>query len=63
MADHYYTNQPGAAHDEQQFTFKLRGNELRFITDAGVFPETGLTLEVYCSLRTWKLTVMRVCSM
>nr|WP_207145694.1 class I SAM-dependent methyltransferase [Brevibacillus brevis] len=37
VADHYYTNQPGAAHDEQQFTFKLRGNEFRFITDAGVF--------------------------
>ncbi|MGG4443266.1 class I SAM-dependent methyltransferase [Brevibacillus fortis] len=37
MADHYYTNRPGAAHDEQQFTFMLRGNELRFITDAGVF--------------------------
>lgn len=37
VADHYYTNRPGAAHDEQQFTFMLRGNELRFITDAGVF--------------------------
>ena len=37
MADHYYTNRPGAAHDEQQFTFELRGKELRFWTDAGVF--------------------------
>lgn len=37
MADHYYTNRPGAAHDEQQFSFVLRGKELRFITDAGVF--------------------------
>ncbi|MFP3392982.1 class I SAM-dependent methyltransferase [Brevibacillus sp. SIMBA_040] len=37
MADHYYTNRPGAAHDEQQFTFVLRGKELRFWTDAGVF--------------------------
>ncbi|MEJ8546545.1 class I SAM-dependent methyltransferase [Brevibacillus borstelensis] len=37
MADHYYTSRPGAKHDEQQFTFALRGYELRFITDAGVF--------------------------
>lgn len=37
VADHYYTNRPGAAHDEQQFSFVLRGKELRFITDAGVF--------------------------
>jgi len=37
VADHYYTNRPGAAHDEQQFTFELRGKELRFWTDAGVF--------------------------
>ncbi|WP_312117403.1 class I SAM-dependent methyltransferase [Brevibacillus reuszeri] len=37
MADHYYTNRPGAAHDEQQFSFVLREKELRFWTDAGVF--------------------------
>lgn len=37
MADHYYTSRPGVAHDEQQFSFVLRENELRFWTDAGVF--------------------------
>lgn len=37
MADHYYTNKPGAAHDEQHFTFDLRGHEFHFTTDAGVF--------------------------
>jgi 16S rRNA (guanine1207-N2)-methyltransferase len=37
VADHYYTSRPGAAHDERQFSFTLRGHELRFITDAGVF--------------------------
>lgn len=37
MSDHYYTSRPGAAHDEQQFSFLLRGYELRFYTDAGVF--------------------------
>ncbi|MFJ9501736.1 class I SAM-dependent methyltransferase [Brevibacillus centrosporus] len=37
MSDHYYTSRPGAAHDEQQFSFVLRGFEFRFYTDAGVF--------------------------
>nr|WP_217365814.1 class I SAM-dependent methyltransferase [Brevibacillus parabrevis] len=37
VGDHYYTSQPGTAHDEQQFSFVLRGRELRFTTDAGVF--------------------------
>jgi 16S rRNA (guanine1207-N2)-methyltransferase len=37
LSDHYYTSQPGAAHDEQQFSFELRGQELRFFTDTGVF--------------------------
>lgn len=37
MADHYYTNKPGTAHDERHMTFTLRDHELHFTTDAGVF--------------------------
>jgi len=37
VADHYYTNKPGTAHDERHMTFTLRGHELHFTTDAGVF--------------------------
>lgn len=37
MADHYFTNKPTVSHDEQTFTFELRGHSLRFTTDAGVF--------------------------
>jgi len=37
LADHYYTNQPGAKHDIHEFTFDLRGKTYRFKTDAGVF--------------------------
>jgi 16S rRNA (guanine1207-N2)-methyltransferase len=37
VSDHYYTNRPSAEHDERQFTFDLRGYQLRFITDSGVF--------------------------
>lgn len=37
MANHYYTNKPDVRHDEQTFTFELRGASFRFVTDAGVF--------------------------
>ncbi|WP_126424770.1 class I SAM-dependent methyltransferase [Brevibacillus marinus] len=37
MTDHYYSNRPQAPHDERSFTFCLRGHNLRFFTDAGVF--------------------------
>lgn len=37
MADHYYTNRPTTAHDRKVWDVVLRGNKLRFISDAGVF--------------------------
>lgn len=37
MSDHYYTNQPHAAHDFTEFDFELKGHRLHFITDSGVF--------------------------
>ncbi|MFY0544914.1 class I SAM-dependent methyltransferase [Brevibacillus sp. H7] len=37
MSDHYYTSRPAVPHDEREFTFELRGFQLRFVTDAGVF--------------------------
>jgi 16S rRNA (guanine1207-N2)-methyltransferase len=37
VSDHYYTSKPGAAHEEQEFSFVLQGHEMRFLTDAGVF--------------------------
>ncbi|MBM7569414.1 class I SAM-dependent methyltransferase [Paenibacillus sacheonensis] len=42
MSDHYYTQTPGARHDRQQLETVLRGNKLRFTTDAGVFSKTGI---------------------
>ncbi|MBQ3423865.1 MAG: class I SAM-dependent methyltransferase [Clostridia bacterium] len=42
MADHYYTENPGSPHDERRVTFAALGNELTFITDAGVFSRDGL---------------------
>ena len=42
MSDHYYTENPTSAHDERRFTLNLLGEELTFITDAGVFSRDGL---------------------
>jgi len=37
MADHYFTNQPNSKTDKKVFSFTLRGNVLKFQSDAGVF--------------------------
>ena len=37
MSDHYYTSQPGSKSDLKTFVFKLRGNDLKFTSDSGVF--------------------------
>jgi 16S rRNA (guanine1207-N2)-methyltransferase len=37
MADHYYTSNPNSAHHERQIEAVLRGQTMRFYTDAGVF--------------------------
>lgn len=37
MADHYFTNQPNSKTDKKVFTFTLRGNDLKFQSDSGVF--------------------------
>ena len=42
MSEHYYTASPSSAHDERRVTLKALGNELTFITDAGVFSRDGL---------------------
>ncbi|WP_061992619.1 class I SAM-dependent methyltransferase [Fructobacillus ficulneus] len=35
--EQYFTAQPDAAHDYQDFDFELLGNQIHFTTDAGVF--------------------------
>ncbi len=37
MADHYFTNQPNSKTDKKIFSFTLRGNDLKFQSDSGVF--------------------------
>lgn len=42
MGDHYYTQTPGAKHEHREHETVLRGQQLRFMTDAGVFSKTGV---------------------
>ena len=42
MTEHYYTENPNSAHEERRVTLRALGNELAFITDAGVFSRDGL---------------------
>lgn len=44
MAEHYYTQNPDAAHDEKTVIFESLGLQLRCVTDAGVFSRDGLDM-------------------
>ena len=37
MSDHYFTNNPKIESETAAWTYTLRGNEFKFVTDAGVF--------------------------
>lgn len=55
VTDHYYTSKPGAAHDEQEFSFLLRGHEMRFITDAGVFSRNRIDFGSLLLIETMRI--------
>lgn len=42
MPDHYFSSQPNAEHDRKLIQATLRGRQLKFITDAGVFSKAGI---------------------
>ena len=42
MSNHYYSQKPEAAHQRQVHEAMLRGEKLRFTTDAGVFSKAGV---------------------
>lgn len=42
MSEHYYTNQPQVAHDFEEFSYTLRGQQLHFVTDSGVFSKNTI---------------------
>ena len=44
MTEHYYTQNPNVAHDEQQVIYEVLGNKFTCTTDAGVFCRDGLDM-------------------
>ncbi|BFH65463.1 class I SAM-dependent methyltransferase [Paenibacillus azoreducens] len=42
MSQHYYSSQPEASHDRRYLDEHLRGQVLRFVSDAGVFSKKGV---------------------
>ncbi|WP_019420687.1 class I SAM-dependent methyltransferase [Paenibacillus sp. OSY-SE] len=42
MNGHYYSKQPDASHDRQQWRAMLRGMNFQFVSDAGVFSKGGV---------------------
>jgi len=42
LSNHYYSEKPNVASDEQQHEWQLRGFKLKFTTDAGVFSKAGV---------------------
>lgn len=55
MADHYYSKQPSAAHDQQKIEAKLRGRTFSFTTDAGVFSKQGVDFGSRLLIETMEL--------
>ena len=44
MTEHYYSENPGVAHDEQQVIYQALGLRFSCVTDAGVFSRDGLDM-------------------
>ncbi|MHA7967195.1 class I SAM-dependent methyltransferase [Paenibacillus sp. CAU 1782] len=42
MSNHYYSKKPEIAHNRQTHDFTIRGQQLKLMTDAGVFSKTGV---------------------
>jgi len=42
VAEHYYSNQPTAAHDRKMLEVELRGKKLKLMTDTGVFSKGAI---------------------
>jgi 16S rRNA (guanine1207-N2)-methyltransferase len=42
VSDHYFTSKPTVSHEERTIRPQLRGFDLQFVTDAGVFSKAGI---------------------
>ena len=53
--EHYFTSRPETSGDERLITARLRGDELRFWTDAGVFSRRGIDFGTRLLIETVRL--------
>ena len=44
MTEHYYSENPGVAHDEHEVIYQTLGLRFTCLTDAGVFSRDGLDM-------------------
>ena len=44
MTEHYYSENPVAAHDEREVIYQALGQRFACVTDAGVFSRDGLDM-------------------
>ena len=56
MSDHYYTNQPHAAHDFTEFDFELKGHKFHFVTYSGVFSRNTIDYGSRVLIETFSAT-------
>ncbi|MFS0724485.1 class I SAM-dependent methyltransferase [Paenibacillus sp. 1P07SE] len=55
MSNHYYTREPGGAHDRRLHESDLRGMRFRFMTDSGVFSKGGVDFGSRLLIETMEL--------
>ncbi|ALV22286.1 MULTISPECIES: class I SAM-dependent methyltransferase [Carnobacterium] len=56
MADHYFTNKPSAASEHSAWTYELRGQTFKFVTDLGVFSKKTVDFGSRLLVETLDLT-------
>lgn len=57
MTKHYFSNNHDLEHKRKHFNFNLRGHELKFISDAGVFSKNAVDFGSRVLIETFQLDV------
>lgn len=58
MADHYFTNKPQAASEQSAWSYTLRGQTFKFVTDLGVFSKKTVDFGSRLLIETMDLASM-----
>lgn len=58
MGDHYFTNKPSTESEQSAWTYKLRGQTFKFVTDLGVFSKKTVDFGSRLLIETINLDTM-----